>query len=320
MKIILFVTLFYCSAVFAQVGIGTTSPDAALDITSTTEGLLIPRIALVNTTTATLPSPTISEMVYNTATAGDVVPGYYFWNGTIWEKLVSGMLPNSGWSLTGNTGTTVTTNFIGTTDDVDLIFKRNNIKSGLIGTTNTAFGNNSLPIATGNFNTAIGHRSLYSNTTGESNVAIGSYALNDNTSGYDNTAIGVSALIRNTTGSANIAIGSQSLDYNSTGIGNIAIGFNTLHASTISNYNVAIGFEALYANYFGENNVATGFYSLRNNQLGSNNVATGYQSLSNNYSGSNNTANGSNALYSNTTGKWKYSQWCSVIIFEYDRL
>jgi len=26
-------------------------------------------------------------MVYNTATAGDVTPGFYYWNGTAWEAI-----------------------------------------------------------------------------------------------------------------------------------------------------------------------------------------------------------------------------------------
>ena len=57
----------------------------------------------------------------------------------------------SGWSLTGNSGTTAGTNFLGTTDNVDLVFKRNSVESarfgasgnltlGLTGTTSGALG------------------------------------------------------------------------------------------------------------------------------------------------------------------------------------
>ena len=45
----------------------------------------------------------------------------------------------NAWSLTGNTGTDITINFIGTTDDKDLIFKRNNKKIGKIGLKKIAF-------------------------------------------------------------------------------------------------------------------------------------------------------------------------------------
>jgi len=37
------------NSVQAQVGIGTTTPQGALDITSTTDGLLIPRVSLGGT-------------------------------------------------------------------------------------------------------------------------------------------------------------------------------------------------------------------------------------------------------------------------------
>ena len=63
----------------AQIGIGTISPNGVLDITSTTDGLIIPRVALTITTNALpLTSPTTSELVYNTATVTDVTPGYYY--------------------------------------------------------------------------------------------------------------------------------------------------------------------------------------------------------------------------------------------------
>ncbi len=78
-KILLALTLTSTLFAFSQVGIGTTAPKGALDVTSTTDGLLMPRVALSNTTTATVVTPTTSELVYNTATAGDVTPGFYYW-------------------------------------------------------------------------------------------------------------------------------------------------------------------------------------------------------------------------------------------------
>ena len=120
--------IFATISIYAQVGVGTTTPTGALDVTSTTDGLLIPRVALTNTTAATILTPTKSELVYNTATAGDVTPGYYYWETTPtvasdrWIRLVSAT-PSNDWSITGNTGTTAGTNFIGTTDAQDLRFK-----------------------------------------------------------------------------------------------------------------------------------------------------------------------------------------------------
>lgn len=70
----------------AQVGIGTNQPDksAVLDVVSTQRGLLIPRIALTSTTSTSpiVGTPANSLMVYNTATVGDVVPGFYYWDST----------------------------------------------------------------------------------------------------------------------------------------------------------------------------------------------------------------------------------------------
>ena len=76
----------------AQVGIGTTNPSGALDITSTDNGLLIPRVALTNTTTVTVLTGTESELVYNTSNNGSVTPGFYYLSapGGPWVRLGAG--------------------------------------------------------------------------------------------------------------------------------------------------------------------------------------------------------------------------------------
>ena len=69
-----------------------SSPKASamLDVYSTTKGLLIPRIALtLSTTAAPVTSPEASLLIYNTATAGDVIPGYYYWDSSKWVRLQS---------------------------------------------------------------------------------------------------------------------------------------------------------------------------------------------------------------------------------------
>jgi hypothetical protein len=63
---------------------------AMLDVNSSTKGLLIPRIALTSTTIAApVTSPETSLLVYNTATTGDVIPGFYYWDGSKWIGLSS---------------------------------------------------------------------------------------------------------------------------------------------------------------------------------------------------------------------------------------
>jgi hypothetical protein len=112
-KYAIMLCLLTINMLFSQVGIGTTTPNAQLDVLSSNEGMLIPRIALVNTTTATVLTPTVSEIVYNTSTINDVTPGYYYWSGANWIRFNTGSSGSgSGWLLTGNTVTG--TDYIGT--------------------------------------------------------------------------------------------------------------------------------------------------------------------------------------------------------------
>ena len=107
--ILLFFTICSLSELYAQTGIGTTTPNASakLDVYSTNKGFLPPRIALLSTTdVVTIASPATGLVIYNTNTAGttpnNVLPGYYYWDGAKWNGLVdqgtlqsfSGYVPN----------------------------------------------------------------------------------------------------------------------------------------------------------------------------------------------------------------------------------
>ena len=79
------------SSMMAQQGFGTNTPDksAAVDIVSTKRGFLMPRIELTATDVAApVTNPANSLMVYNTNTAGDVTPGFYFWDTDRWVRFV----------------------------------------------------------------------------------------------------------------------------------------------------------------------------------------------------------------------------------------
>lgn len=190
----------------------------------------------------------------------------------------------AGWSTTGNSGTDAT-NFLGTVDDVDVHFRRNNILAGRLGSVsglsegNTSFGVASLPLtSTGLRNSAFGVRALFSNTTGHANSAFGVDALASNTAGVGNQAIGRRALTLNTTGSSNIAIGLDALASNTAGSYNVVMGFSGHQANTIGNSNTAIGNMAMFnggntqsgttaigaaagANAYGDGNVFLGLLS-----------------------------------------------------------
>jgi hypothetical protein len=99
----------------AQTGIGTTtpSPSAKLEVASSNQGFLPPRIALTATNAASpVTSPATGLLVYNTATTGtapnNVSPGYYYWNGSAWVAILSNITTSS---ISGNGTTTTLTNF-----------------------------------------------------------------------------------------------------------------------------------------------------------------------------------------------------------------
>lgn len=126
--------IFFISAVSAQnvgINIDGAMPDssAILDVQSDDKGILIPRVELV-AANDTLPvtAPKVSLLVYNSVTSGtgvnEVTPGFYFWNGTIWERLNNGGDVTS-WKLEGNSGTNPNNDFLGTSDNVDLSIRTN---------------------------------------------------------------------------------------------------------------------------------------------------------------------------------------------------
>src|SRR5438045_6454027 len=153
-------------------------------------------------------SPATGLLIYQ----NDHTPGFYYYNGTAWAAVTQ---KSKGWSLTGNSGTNPSTNFIGTTDAQPLSFKVNNTKAGHLDYdyfyANTSLGMLTLDsITTGFNNTAFGFQSLVYNTTGSDNVAIGADVLVANKTGSDNTGVGASALWENN-GSGNTAIGAESM-------------------------------------------------------------------------------------------------------------
>ncbi len=86
-----------CGSLYAQDGLGTNAPNpqAILDLQSNDKGVLLPQISLTASTTflggVTATASHTGMLVYNTNTAtntGLVGTGYYFWNGTHWEKFI----------------------------------------------------------------------------------------------------------------------------------------------------------------------------------------------------------------------------------------
>ena len=255
-----------------QVGIGgmnvALDSKAILDIKSTTQGVLLPR--LTTTQQNAISSPTTGLQIFNTITN---TPSFY--NGTTW---VAGH-----WNLTGNIGTDSALNFIGTTDSRPLNFRlANNVRGRLseplrlfnfgsamagitgAGINNTNFGYLGLDaITSGSGNTNVGVNGQASNQTGTDNTTIGKDAGAASSAssrtfvgkgagfaatGNQNTAIGVGAMTGAITGSLNTAVGLSALAGGGSGGSNSAYGTNAGGQNTNGSFNLFLGYGSGYYN------------------------------------------------------------------------
>ncbi|MEN2402992.1 hypothetical protein GKZ90_0024615 [Flavobacterium sp. MC2016-06] len=87
-------TIIGLSRASAQVGMMGDDPDksAVLDLKATDKGLLLPRITLTSLTDKTSikgSNPATSLMVFNTNSALTGGIGFYYWDGSIWKKLIA---------------------------------------------------------------------------------------------------------------------------------------------------------------------------------------------------------------------------------------
>lgn len=271
MKFALFLlVILYSITSFSQVGIGTTSPNALLDIRSSSQaapsnidGILIPKIDNFPGT-----PPSVAQngmMVYFTGNT-TYPKGFYYWDNTLtsWKAVGSKKIDDLSDAKSDNTGSSI---FLG-------------IDAG------------SMDDGTDNRNVGIGFNALNSNVGGERNTATGFHTLYGNTTGTNNTAFGYKALENNIDTHSNTAIGSQSLTVN-TGAWNTATGSQTLKANISGIKNTANGFQALNKNIDGESNTASGTNALYNNLTGDYNTANGEESLLNLTGGNDNVAIGS---------------------------
>lgn len=260
----------------AQVGIGTTTPAATsmLDITSTTAGLLKPRMTTGQRTAIASPATGLEVFDLTTNTT-------WFFNGTIWVNTAP------------------------ITADVRLVGTRNHITSDAGPGTNGS----SMP---GGDNIALGSNTMIANVSGTRNVAMNTFALQNNTTGSQNIAIGQEALNLNTTASNNIALGFQALKNNTASNFNIAVGTDAMSLATGDAThgieNIAVGIGALKNNTgnpsiasSASNNVAVGNGALTLNTTGDHNTAIGQDVLGTNLAGVQNTGLGFLSLY-NTKG------------------
>lgn len=219
------------SHVFAQnVAINSTgalpAASAGLDVSYPNKGILIPRVNLTSVNdVVTIPAPANSLLVYNTnaGITGGCGTGYYYWNGSQWVCFLTSTGSGGGgslaWLTNGNAGTNSAVNFLGTTDNQNLIIKTNNFErmrvlngpanaGGVeIGSINPVNGRALLVVGSGN---AV-HTASFKNSTGYG-IALGSmsnapFNVVGSIQAFDNTGSAAAPLILQTAmGGTNSAV------------------------------------------------------------------------------------------------------------------
>lgn len=224
-KLFLLCLLTISTSIFAQVGIGTTTPAGALDLNptvTTNYGFIAPRIALtalnaqapvVNPQGGAIPAGTV---VYNTATAGvapnNVGPGLYYWNGTKWVAF-AGSPGGLDWSLLGNSSTTIATDFIGTTDAVDFATRTNNLeRMRVLSNGRIAVNSTTVSQADNQFevtSTIVGDDAITGNSVGTGGRGVQGNSTLDGTGVFgfnDGTGVGTLGVNNNPSGTQGIGV------------------------------------------------------------------------------------------------------------------
>jgi len=305
----LFCLAVWCAVDAQSVGIGTSSPDttAQLDISSSSRGLLIPRMPYDAVYTLKNPAQGLMffDTTYNRLLVNIGTPAQSNW-ATIDH--------NTGWVLGGNTGGL--SRGFGTQDNTPINFMANGKSFGILNpdTYDVAFGPLALsePYPGSSGNIALGYQSIeggasacvalgpLSLSNGGStcfyDVAIGNWAM-AGASGHDCIALGDEALGQEK-GAYNVGLGYATF-LNSRADNNIGIGTQAGNKTTTGSDNIAIGQTSFLNNTTGEANVAVGSMALNNSTTAWYNTAVGYNSgeaydngYNNVFLGANNDVNG----------------------------
>ena len=250
MKKKLTVTLifFISFSMYSQVGIGTETPHSSslLELSSTSKGLLVPR--MTETQKNQISSPAQGLLIYS--------QGFQYKDNWWWKILA-------------------------TNDEKSFYIGNIRVGTPSFGSQNTTLGNGTFAYAnSGDNNTAIGFMAI-SSSNGSSNTAIGENAMRQGQTGVDgsyNTAIGATALSNGDDGGYNTAIGASSIVF-AEGDNNSGLGYRSSTLQQLVMIIQLLGLMLVTTNTTGSNNTLIG----SNSDVGSNNLtnatAIGYNAI-----------------------------------------
>jgi hypothetical protein len=300
-----------------NVGIGTTSPSAELQVVGNTD---FRQIWLTDTDTDNTDQRVgiIAQQYDKDETGAAMIMAHC---DSDENRLLIG---GGGGGFHAATDIRFSTAANNTTDNGTIRFKIDNnsrisLSNNDSGTSNTIFGKLAGDdlAAGGTLNTLIGEDAGHELKLGDGNIAIGYDAMDDSYIDDTQDALVVSNIfIGNNAGGGtwataasqyNVAVGSNSMDAAMNGaIENTSLGYATLSGLTTGDKNVAVGAGALNTLNTGENNTAVGYNALFTDDTGNESTAIGrlalYHQASDADEDTGNTAVGSSAGYYNVLG------------------
>jgi len=314
-----------------RVGIGVNAPAASakLDVTSTTQGFLMPR--MTQTQRDAISSPATGLMIYDITNAG-----YYWYNGSAWVPVASGggsgtdntnagsfyrlVIPSSQAIKTIAPGldlladSTTNTNAITIKVDTTTMFPQIRgtlppaggltigaaISGGAAYSTLFEGSGNTLSELTGyKFD---GVKRQYIPDAGSYRIGTNVGLYIPNQTSFPNSMFAGDSIINMASGaSLNATFGTNAGKSITTAVSNAFFGPRAGQATTSATNSVAVGDAALFGQTnTATNNTAVGKSAMQGTTTASNNTAVGASALLNNVTGAQNVAIGTTALNSNT--------------------
>ncbi len=263
-----------------NIGINTSSPRSSFDI-NTKDAIIVP----VGNNTTDKPSPLVSVrgmLRYNTQ--GDKLEYY---NNSSWLDILAGGTP---WALSGNTGTNSATDFFGTIDNQDIVFKTYGLEAFRVTSNGSILPGNVDLKATLKMNgqpmlsdvgSPLKNNILVGNTQpanlkGTNNIYIGQDAGATTTTSKDNIFIGHNSGINATSTSLSNTFVGDNTGKATSSAGNSYFGSSAGSASTSAGFNSFFGLASGSGTTIGGGNTFFGVASGQVNVTGNYNTAIGY--------------------------------------------